>query len=189
MVCDPGIARNGICCTYIVITDPPSTYDKLVSLRQKKTRIRVGGGRTATHCLHRLNMMIIWRTHQMGQAPCPLHLLLQVHQVAVAAIVAVIVTVIMRRQGGGGGPPPSTDPKIVAHNNVLCRRQRRRRFCFRHTAGGNFFVPLYVSVLKILRISWRIQKWQKSTKKDFDPDPASNRPPGRTLADGSVFER
>ena len=39
--------------------------------------------------------MIIWRKCQMGQAPCPpLHLLLQVHQVAVAAI----VTVIMRRQ-------------------------------------------------------------------------------------------
>ena len=31
----------------------------------------------------------------------------------------------------------------------------------------------YVSVFKILRISWRFQKWLKSTKKDFDPDPAS----------------
>ena len=72
-------------------------------------------------------------------------------------------------KGEGGG---STDPKIVARNNVLCRCRRRWRFCFRHTAGGNFFVPPYVSVLKILRISWRIQ-WLKSTKKDFDPDPAS----------------
>ena len=44
---------------------------------------------------------------------------------------------------------------------------------FRHTAGGNFFVRPYVSVLKILRILWRIQKWLKSTTKDFDPDPAS----------------
>ena len=39
--------------------------------------------------------MIIWQTCQMGQAPCPpLHLLLQVHQVAVI----VIVIVIVRRQ-------------------------------------------------------------------------------------------
>ena len=71
-------------------------------------------------------------------------------------------------KGGGGGappPPPSTDPKIVARNNVLCRRQRRRRFCFRHTAGGNFFVPPHVSILKILRILWRIQKWLKTTKR------------------------
>ena len=58
-------------------------------------RIRAGGGRTATHCPHQVNIMIIWRTYQMGQAPCPpLHLSLQFHQVAVAAI----VTVIMRRQ-------------------------------------------------------------------------------------------
>ena len=74
------------------------------------------------------------------------------------------------QRGGGGG---SMDPKIVVRNNVLCRRQRRRRFCLRHRAGGNFFVRPYVSELKILRISWRIQKWLKSTKKDFDPDPAS----------------
>ena len=67
--------------------------------------------------------------------------------------------------GGGGHPPPSTDPKIVARNSVLCRRQRRRRFCFRHTAGGNFFVPPHVSILKILRILWRIQQWLKSTKR------------------------
>ena len=66
---------------------------------------------------------------------------------------------------GGGGTPPSTDAKIVARNNVLCRRQRRRRFCFRHTAGGIFLVRPYVSILKILRISWRIQKWLKSTRK------------------------
>ena len=67
--------------------------------------------------------------------------------------------------GGGGAPPPSTDPKIVARNNVLCRRRRRRRFCFRHTAGGNFFVRPHVSILKILRILRRIQKWPKSTKR------------------------
>ena len=70
-----------------------------------------------------------------------------------------------RPQRGGGTPPPSTDPKIVARNKVLCRRRRRRRFCFRHTAGGIFLVPPYVSILKILRILWRIQKWLKSTKK------------------------
>ena len=46
-------------------------------------------------------------------------------------------------------------------------------FRFRHRAGGKIFVRPYVSVLKILKISWRIQKWLKSTKKDFDPDPAS----------------
>ena len=69
------------------------------------------------------------------------------------------------QRGGGGTPPPSTDPKIVARNKVLCRRRRRRRFCFRHTAGGIFLVPPYVSILKILRILWRIQKWLKSTKK------------------------
>ena len=79
---------------------------------------------------------------------------------------------------GGGGCPPSTDPKMVVQNNGFCGR---RRFCFRHTAGGNFlFDP--VSILKILIILWRIQKWLKSTKKDFDPDPTS----GRTLADGSL---
>ena len=33
------------------------------------------------------------------------------------------------------------------------------------TAGGIFLVPPYVSILKILRILWRIQKWLKSTKK------------------------
>ena len=66
-------------------------------------------------------------------------------------------------KGGGGGG--STDPKIVARNKVLCRRRRRRRFCFRHTAGEIFLVPPYVSVLKILRILWRIQKWMKSTEK------------------------
>ena len=70
-----------------------------------------------------------------------------------------------QRGGGHPPPPPSTDPKIVARNSVLCRRQRRRRFCFRHTAGGNFFVPPHVSILKILRILWRIQKWLKSTKR------------------------
>ena len=70
-------------------------------------------------------------------------------------------------EGGGGGghpPPPSTDPKIVARNGVLCRR-RRRRFCFRHTGGGDFYVRPHVSILKILRILWRIQKWLKSTKR------------------------
>ena len=69
------------------------------------------------------------------------------------------------QRGGGHPPPPSTDPKIVARNSVLCQRRRRRRFCFRHTAGGNFFVPPHVSILKILRILWRIQKWLKSTKR------------------------
>ena len=73
-------------------------------------------------------------------------------------------------KGGGVPPPPSTDPKMVVQNNGFCGR---RRFCFRHMAGGRFFVGPYVSVLKILRILWRIQKWLKSTKKDFDAYPAS----------------
>ena len=77
------------------------------------------------------------------------------------------------RSWPGPGPKGGGRGKIVARNNVLCRRQRRRRFCFRHTAGGNFFVRPYMFVLKILRISWRIEKWLKGTKKDFDPDPAS----------------
>ena len=76
----------------------------------------------------------------------------------------------------GGGTPPSTDPKIVAQNNVLCRHRRRRRFCFRHTAGGIFFVRPYVSVLKILRISWRIQKWLKRTKKGYVANLPTSRP-------------
>ena len=92
-----------------------------------------------------------------------------VHGTAVGAREALLVGTRPQREGGRD-PPPSTDPKIVARNNVLCRR---RRFCFRHKAGGNFFVLPYVSVLKILRISWRIPKWLKSTKKDFDPNPAS----------------
>ena len=94
---------------------------------------------------------------------------------------ALLVGTRPQRRGGGGGP--STDPKIVVRNNVLCRRRRRRRFCFRHRAGGNFFVRPYVSVLKILRISWRTQKWLKSTKKRIL---TLTRPPGRTLADGSL---
>ena len=68
---------------------------------------------------------------------------------------------------GGGVPPPSTDPKMVVQNNGFCGRPRRRRFCCRRTAGGIFFVRPYVSILKILRILWRIQKWLKSTKKGF----------------------
>ena len=71
------------------------------------------------------------------------------------------IVVGTRPQGGGG----STDPQIVARNNVLCRRRRRRRFCFRHTVGGICFVRPYVSIVKILRISWRIQQWLKSRKK------------------------
>ena len=35
------------------------------------------------------------------------------------------------------------------------------------------FVQPYASILKMLRILWRFQKWLKSTKKDFDPDPTS----------------
>ena len=33
--------------------------------------------------------------------------------------------------------------------------------------GEIFFLP-YVSMLKVLRILWRIQKWMKNTKKDID---------------------
>ena len=76
-------------------------------------------------------------------------------------------------KGGGVPPPPSTNPKMVLQNNGFCGRWRRQRFCFRHVAEGNFFVRPYVSVLKIRRILWTIQKWLKSTKKDFEPDPAS----------------
>ena len=83
------------------------------------------------------------------------------------------ILVRTRPQRGGGVPPPSTDHKMVVQNNGFCGRRRCRRFCFRHTAGGNIFVRPHVSVLKILRILWRIQKWLKSTKKDIDPDPAS----------------
>ena len=82
------------------------------------------------------------------------------------------ILVRTRPQRGGGSPPPSTDPTMVVQNNGFCGHQRGRRFCFRHTAGGIFFVRPYVSVLKILRILWRIKKRLKSTKKDFDPDPA-----------------
>ena len=39
--------------------------------------------------------------------------------------------------------------------------------------GEVFFVRPYVSILKILRILRRSQKWMKNTKKDFDPDPTS----------------
>ena len=42
---------------------------------------------------------------------------------------------------GGGYPPPSTDPKMVVQINGFCGR---RRFCFRHMAGGNFFVCVSV---------------------------------------------
>ena len=34
-----------------------------------------------------------------------------------------------------------------------------------------FFVSPYVSMLKIFRILWRIDKSMKNTKKDIDPDP------------------
>ena len=36
--------------------------------------------------------------------------------------------------------------------------------------GEKFFSP-YVSILEILRILWRIQKWVKNTKKKIDPQP------------------
>ena len=85
----------------------------------------------------------------------------------------ILVRTRPQRGGDTPPPPPSTDPKMVVQNNGFCGHWRRRRFCFRHMAGGNFFVRSHVSVLKILRILWRIQKWLKSTKKDFDPDPAS----------------
>ena len=42
---------------------------------------------------------------------------------------------------GGGGGLPSTDPKMVVCNNGFCGHWR---FCFRHTAGGNFFLTLCV---------------------------------------------
>ena len=47
------------------------------------------------------------------------------------------------QRGGGRTPPPSTDPNMVVWNNGVCGR---RRFCFRHAAGGNFFVRPYVSI-------------------------------------------
>ena len=48
-----------------------------------------------------------------------------------------------------------------------------RRTFFFGPEGENVFVLPYVSMLKILRILWRIQKWVKNTKKHFDSDPTS----------------
>ena len=64
------------------------------------------------------------------------------------------------RAGEGG----LCGPRMVLRRDGFCGRWRRRRFCFRHTAGGNFFVLPYVSILKIRRILWKIQ-WVKHTKK------------------------
>ena len=54
-------------------------------------------------------------------------------------------------KGRGGDPSPSTDLKMVVWVNGFCGCRRCRRFCFRHTAEGNFFVLPDVSILKMLR--------------------------------------
>ena len=66
------------------------------------------------------------------------------------------------REGGGGG---STDPKMIVWVNGFCGHQRCRRFCFGHMAGGELLFSPHVSILKMLRILWKIQKWVKNTKK------------------------
>ena len=70
-------------------------------------------------------------------------------------------------------PPSSADPKMVVWANGFCGRRRRQRFCFRHTAGGEFLFSLHVFILKMLSIFWRIQKWVKNRKKIIVPDPTS----------------
>ena len=64
---------------------------------------------------------------------------------------------------------PTIDPLYGPQN---CRTEQRAlsapkepEILFQPYGRGNFFVRPYVSVLKILRILWRIQNWLKSTKK------------------------
>ena len=50
-------------------------------------------------------------------------------------------------------------------------------FCW-PAEGEGFFLP-YVSILKVLRILWRLQKWVKNSQKILTPDPTSGSDLGR----------
>ena len=72
-------------------------------------------------------------------------------------------------KGGGVPPSPLQTPKLL---------YRTMGF----VGAGDFVLGIWqgeilvldpMSVLKILRNLWRIQKWLKSTNKDFNPDLAS----------------
>ena len=74
--------------------------------------------------------------------------------------------------GGTGQGGECTDQSVLW-------AQEAPDICFLGTRQGEtFFVRFYLSAPKILRILWRVQKWPKSTKKDFDPDAASAPDPG-----------
>ena len=70
-----------------------------------------------------------------------------------------------QRGGGGGTPPPLRTPKLSHGTVCFVGAGGAADFVLGIRRGGNFFVPPHVSVLKILRILWRIQKWLKSTKR------------------------
>ena len=80
--------------------------------------------------------------------------------------------------GGGGECRPGPEPKGRGGGGGALRTPKwlygrmdfvRRRFCFRHMAGGELLFSLHVFLLKVLRISWRVQKWVNNTKKKYDP--------------------
>ena len=81
--------------------------------------------------------------------------------------------ILVRPRPQRGWRSSSTDPQMVVKNNWISGIRRHRTLCFRHMAGEIFFAQPYVSTLKILRLWWRIQKWMKSAKNNFDPAPTS----------------
>ena len=94
---------------------------------------------------------------------------------------------------GGGlfesdpNPPPPRPPKVFEPAFLQIEilgesvgAEGAEKFFFGLLTG--YFVLPSVSILKILRIWWRIHKWVKNTQKILTPDLTS----GRTLADGSL---
>ena len=71
-----------------------------------------------------------------------------------------VLLVGTRPQRGGGPPPPLWTP-ILSHGTMCF--VGAGDFVLGIRQGEFFFVRPYVSLLKILRILWRIQKWLKST--------------------------
>ena len=72
-----------------------------------------------------------------------------------------------------GGPPPLQTPKWLYGTMGFVGVGGAGDFVLGIRQGEIFLFDPCVSILKILRILWRIQKWMKNTKTDFDPDPTS----------------
>ena len=72
---------------------------------------------------------------------------------------------------GGGGALQT--PKWLSGTMGFVGARGAGEFVLGIRQGDNFLFDPMCLYSKILRILWRIQKWMKNTKKDFDPDPPS----------------